>query len=77
MPTDRQRMHTFFREQRRDWREQMRSQSARRSRNQVTQGPLPLILIGIGAALYFAFPLIVALLIYGTFSGMMMGTHRI
>jgi hypothetical protein len=69
MPTDRQRLHKFFREQRQDWRKQRRRQAA--------QGPLPLIIIGLGVALYFVFaiifPIIAAILIYGTFTGMLVG----
>ena len=52
----------------------MRRQASSRARVQATPlGPLPLIFIGLGAALYFAFPLIAAVLIYGTFSGIVVG----
>jgi hypothetical protein len=61
MPTDRARLHQFFREQRQGWRAQTRRQAA--------QGPLPLILVGVVAALYFAFPIIAAILVYGTHAG--------
>jgi hypothetical protein len=66
MPTDRQRLHKFFREQR-------HTQAAGRGRRQAAHGPLPLIFIGLGVALYFVFPIIATILIYGTFTGLLVG----